>query len=171
MWKKYGSGAQLQFFHCNSNVMDILSFSHSNLNALVTTNFCTWHDSCAVNKFSHMARQLCCQQIFAHGTAAVLSTNFRTWHIFAHDTKAVLSWHVQKFCSSILAGNGIPVKWNFNEIWIATEKVLVKGFQVHELIGHVTLVAIAGTTSWCPIFKSSHCNSFAETWLHDTSPG
>ena len=67
------------------------------------------------------------------------------------------------------------MEFQWNEISMKFElqqkKALVKGFQLNELIGHVTLVAIAGTTSWCPIFKSSHCNSFAETWLHDTLPG
>ena len=51
-------------------------------------------------------------------------------------------------------------------------------------VWHATLVAITWTTSWCPVFKSSHCNSFedrtleliygftifwwvARTWLYD----
>ena len=38
----------LTFFHRNSNSMEISFHSHVNSNTMITTKFCTWHDSCAV---------------------------------------------------------------------------------------------------------------------------
>ena len=62
--------------------------------------------------------------------AVILLLAIRSQQIFAHATTAQLSCHVKKFVAiTVLAS-----RWEWNEIWIAMEKPLVKrdpGLQWH----------------------------------------
>ena len=46
--------------------------------------------------------------------------------IFAHGMRAMLSCRVQKFCSNHYIRMLVKINWNFNQIWIVTEKSLLK---------------------------------------------
>ena len=48
-----------QFFHCNSNSMEISFQSHLNCVEMITMKFCTWHDSHVV-----MVDAKCCSDRF-----------------------------------------------------------------------------------------------------------
>ena len=90
----------LQFFHHNSNVMEISFCSHPNTNKDITTIFGTWHDSWAVVACG----KFCCNMVISNWITA--KWNFhRIWIVmekslvkWARTTVSVDFTHIRHHC-------------------------------------------------------------------------
>ena len=65
----------LDFFHRNSNLMEILFHFHLDSNTVIVTKFCTWHDSCA----AVVCTKNCCNLMASNGITARRSFH-RIWN-------------------------------------------------------------------------------------------
>ena len=102
-----------QFFHHNSNVMEISFCSHPNTNEVIATIFGTWHDSWAVMACA----KFCCDMITSNWIRA--KCNFhRIWIVME---KSLVKWVPGTHVSNALCAHD----WNIVQIIYAFMSMLM----------------------------------------------